>query len=633
MKQFWKNISGFGLKSSMSTQTKKNIILLNKISALLILFFTLLSILTYTKLHSPIISFMFGVNILVILFTFLITRYLNADISKLIISIFIPVFIVIIGAYSKSIGVTNNLVLYLAPRILLTIAILIPTLLFGYREKIKTIFAITPGVLIFFLYDKVHSWFGVYIEDLPFEIQYYNTFVGMVALFIVFMMSSTFFLQGVNYKSELKLQQVNDNLASMTKNLKQQNEEILTTNNSLKDQQKIILAQKREMQKLKTAIEQSDGSILITNKQGDIEYINPAFTQLTGYTQEEIVGKKTPSILQSGYHDASFYKKFWDTINSGKVWSGVFRNKKKNGELYWEQTTISPVKNNLGKISSFVAVKEDITKRKEHEKILLNAFNTIQEKNQHIRHSINYAKRIQSAILPSFDILENNFSDFFVFNRAVDIVSGDFYYFHETETEIILSVADCTGHGVPGGFMTMLGYAFLDNIINAEDNSNQTTGEILDKLRTMVINSLHQSNNFNSSKDGMDISICKIDKKTLKMQYSGAYNPILLIKEEIQLIKANRMPIGIYPKMREFQTHHLELQKGDLLYLFTDGFQDQFGGIDNQKYKFQKFQKLLALNKKKTLKNQKQIIEGELESWIGTNYKQIDDILILGIKI
>lgn len=632
MKHFWNKISEFGLKPGMSIQTQKSIMLLNRISVLLILFFSLVVVLTYKNLPSPIISYMFIANIVMMLCTFLITKYLNATISKFIISVFIPIVIVIMGAYGKSIGVTNTAILYLAPRMILTIAILIPTLLFGYRELKNAIIAIIPGLLIFLLYDIIHGWFGVYLKDMPFELQYYGVFVAMITLYLVFVLSSILFLQNVNFKNELKLQNNNKALAASEEELKQQNEEILTTNNHLVEYQEVILEQQVEMEKLLTAVEQSDSGIIITSSTGIIEYANPFFTKLTGYTQEEIIGKKTPSILKSGYHDANFYKIFWNTIRSGKVWSGIFRNKRKNGELYWEQTTISPVKNPEGKTTNFVAIKEDISRRKENERALLDAFKTIQEKNEHIHHSINYAKRIQTAILPTCGILENNFADFFIFNKAVDVVSGDFYYFHETETEIIIAVADCTGHGIPGGFMTMLGHAFLDNIINTA--TVDTTGEILDRLRSVIIKSLNQTNSFDSSKDGMDISICKIDKNTLQMQYSGAYNPILLIKgDESELIKADRMPIGIYPKMKDFQTHEIEIEEGDLIYLFSDGFQDQFGGENNQKYKSRNFYNLLIANKDKNLKEQKEIIEGELDDWIWSNNRQMDDILILGIKI
>jgi len=585
---------------------------------------------SYKQLSNPVIGHLFALNVIIILSTFLITKFSNADISKYIISIFIPISLVLGGAYGKSLGITNNLILYLSPRMLLTITILIPILLFGYRELKKTIYAVTPGIIVFILYDKIHSLFGIELKNLPFEPQYYGMFVVMIILFLIFVLLSILSLQSVNLKSELKLQRINDELTASEEELKQQNEEILAINDDLEQQQKIILEQKNEMQKLLTAVEQSENSIIITDTKGKIEYANPIFSSLTGYNKNEVIGAN-PSVLKSGHHKNEFYKTLWTKINDGKVWSGTFKNKKKNGELYWEQATISPIKNSNGEITNFVAIKEDITKRKESERKLSEAFKTIKEKNDDITKSINYAKRIQTAISSSENILKNNFTDFLLINKPLKIVGGDFYHFIETDKEIIIAVADCTGHGVPGGFMTMLGHAFLDDIINIRNITK--TGQILDELRSKIINSLGQTETFGSSRDGMDIAICKIEKETLKSQYSGAYNPILIIRDgHEEVIKGDKMPIGIYPKIKPFTTHSIELQKNDLIYMFSDGFQDQFGGTHNQKYKINKFQKLLIANSEMPLSNQKQIIETELQNWMGNN-AQLDDILILGVKI
>jgi len=735
----------------MPIQTQKGIMLLNRISVLIFVFFVLISIMTYKKLEAPIVGHLYAINIVVILITFLTTKLKKSDLSKFIISIFIPMSLMFGGAYAKSIGVTDNLILYLSPRMLLTISIIIPTLLFGYRELKKTILAIFPGIIIFILYDKIHVLFGVHMKDLPFEPEYYSMFLIMIFLFLIFVISSILFLQNVNLKNELKLQDTNNELTASEEELKQQNEEIIAINENLKKQQKIILEQNKkieasekrfkniatlipeivfeadiegkltyvsnrffdntlytqddinegliytnllsrksfyeirrqiillqktkelrnlkvemqrkdgrsfpalisinlnkygyrgliidvseqekantELQKLLVAVEQSDSAIVITDTNGIVEYSNPIFLKLTGYSQNEIIGKN-PRILKSGHHNKAFYETLWNKITSGKVWKGTFKNKKKNGDLYWEQTTISPIKNSVGEITNYVAVKEDITRRKESEKKLGEAFITIKKKNNDITQSINYAKLIQTAILPSTNILKNNFTDCFILNKPKDIVGGDFYYFNEDKTYITIAVADSTGHGVPGGFMTMLGHAFLDDIVNRKNITN--TGEILDKLRENIIYSLDQSYGNKGSKDGMDISICRIEKTNLKAQYSGAYNSMLLVSNsETKIFKANKMPIGVYIKMKPFSTQQIQLQKNDLIYMFTDGFQDQFGGEDNQKYMAKNFRSLLISNKNKKLTEQKEILEKELYTWKG-NKKQLDDILILGLKI
>lgn len=751
MKKIWNKISQIGIDETMPVQKQKGIILLNRISVLIFIFFVFITIMSYKKLEDPIVGHLYVLNLIIILITFLITKLGKSDLSKFIISIFIPLSLTVGGAYAKYLGVTDNLILYLSPRMLLTISIIIPTLLFGYKELRKTIIALIPGIIIFVLYDKIHALFGIYLKDLPFEPEYYSMFLLMIFLFLVFVISSILFLQNINLTNELKLQETNNNLAASEEELKQQNEEISAINENLREQQKIILEQNKkikisekrfkniatlipeivfeadingkltyvsnhffentfytqedvnegiiytnllskksfheirrqiillrkikelrnlkveinrkdgtsfyalisinlnkfgyrgliidiserekineEMRKLIVAVEQSDSTIVITNTLGEIEYINPIFSKLTGYTKEEVLGQN-PRILKSEHHNKAFYKTLWTRIIAGHMWKGTFKNRKKNGDVYWEQATISPIKNSVGEITNFVAVKEDITKRKESEKKLGEAFITIRKKNEDITKSINYAKLIQTAILPSENILKNNFAEYFIFNKPKDIVGGDFYYFHENEINVTLAVADSTGHGVPGGFMTMLGHAFLDDIVNRKNTT--TTGEILDKLRENIINSLGQSYDNTGSKDGMDISICKIEKNSLKTQFSGAYNPILIINElQTRIIKADKMPIGVYIKMKPFTTEELQLKKNDLIYMFTDGFQDQFGGEKNQKYMARNFRNLLSSNKNKSLNIQNEIIENELNIWKG-NKSQLDDILILGLKI
>lgn len=249
-----------------------------------------------------------------------------------------------------------------------------------------------------------------------------------------------------------------------------------------------------------------------------------------------------------------------------------------------------------------------------------------------ITDSIEYASRIQTAILPPSDYIRKFIPEHFILYKPRDIVSGDFYWITHKDNKTIIAVVDCTGHGVPGAFMSMLGFAFLNEIVNKETELKASS--ILNQLRNYVKASLHQTGKEGEAKDGMDIALCIIDPDNLTMQYSGAYNPLYLIRnKEFISLKADRMPIGIYINEKEsFTNHIIEIQKDDVIYIFTDGYIDQFGGSDMQKFKMVNFRKLLISIKEKPLDKQKQILEQKFTDWRGT-CEQIDDVLVMGIKI
>ncbi len=249
-----------------------------------------------------------------------------------------------------------------------------------------------------------------------------------------------------------------------------------------------------------------------------------------------------------------------------------------------------------------------------------------------ITDSIEYACRIQTAILPPADYITSVIPDHFILYKPRDIVSGDFYWITHKEGKIVVAVVDCTGHGVPGAFMSMLGFAFLNEIVNKE--TDLKAHKILNQLRDYVKESLHQTGKEDEAKDGMDIALCIIDPEHQKLQYSGAYNPLYLIRnEEFISLKADRMPIGIHIIEKEsFTNHEIDIQKGDIIYIFTDGYIDQFGGPKALKFKTGPFKEKLISIKEYPMSRQKEILETEFNNWKGTR-DQIDDVLVMGIKI
>jgi serine phosphatase RsbU (regulator of sigma subunit)/tetratricopeptide (TPR) repeat protein len=257
----------------------------------------------------------------------------------------------------------------------------------------------------------------------------------------------------------------------------------------------------------------------------------------------------------------------------------------------------------------------------------------IEEKNKHITASIQYAQRIQQAILPLPEEIQKHLPESFILFKPRDIVSGDFYYFHEQEGKLLLAVIDCTGHGVPGAFMTMIGYEILNEIIlNKQILSPEA---ILYELHRSIRKALKQAETNN--KDGMDLSLVLIDKNTKQLEFAGAKNPMLYIQHnEIVELKADKMPIGGEQREAErfFTKQTLDISLPTTLFMFTDGYQDQFGGEKKQKFRIAQMKQLFLEHHTKTPKAQCEIYGKTIDEWMHTgNEKQIDDILLMGVYI
>lgn len=251
----------------------------------------------------------------------------------------------------------------------------------------------------------------------------------------------------------------------------------------------------------------------------------------------------------------------------------------------------------------------------------------IEIKNKDILDSIEYAKRIQDALLPGMNHLESAFSEHFILFKPRNIVSGDFYWITSLENKLILAVADCTGHGVPGAFMSMLGVAFFNEIVikNSVDQANL----ILDQLRVHIIETLHKAS------DGMDVALCIFDFQSRKLTYAGAFNPVYILRNnEINFLQPDRMPIGYrdISEMKMFNQQITDIKDGDVIYLFSDGYKDQFGGPKSEKIKARLFNQWLLEIYQMPLSAQKEILNNRFEEWKGC-FDQTDDVCVIGLKI
>ncbi|MBC7125318.1 MAG: SpoIIE family protein phosphatase, partial [Bacteroidales bacterium] len=273
----------------------------------------------------------------------------------------------------------------------------------------------------------------------------------------------------------------------------------------------------------------------------------------------------------------------------------------------------------------------------------------IEKQKEEITDSIKYAKRIQTAVLPPAELISVHLPEHFILFKPRDIVSGDFYWMKQIGDFTLITAADCTGHGVPGAFMSMLGVALLNEI--ASRCNGFTANQILNELRNQVKQSLRQTGKEGEAKDGMDIAFCVLNRKIMKLQYAGAYNPLYLYRKKefpnpssspcviesdthyLIEVKADKMPIGIHVNDNiEFTNHEIDLSPGDTIYIFSDGFADQTGGETDKKFLSKNFKNLLLNIQHMEMSKQKEFLEETLKKWMG-NTSQVDDILVIGVRI
>lgn len=249
-----------------------------------------------------------------------------------------------------------------------------------------------------------------------------------------------------------------------------------------------------------------------------------------------------------------------------------------------------------------------------------------------VKDSILYAKRIQEAILPSKEEINTALKNSMVLFRPKDIVSGDFYWFSEKHDRAIIAAADCTGHGVPGALMSMIGSSLLNEIVN--EKGIVEPAQILFALKQGVIKALNKHPSADQTKDGMDIAICSIPKTGNKIEFAGANNPLWMIRNgEILEHRGDRQPVGIYGDNLDtpYTNHEVEVLSGDTVYIFSDGYADQFGGPNGKKFKYSQFKKLLVDINEEPMVKQRDVLNTAIEQWMGEE-EQIDDILVVGIR-
>jgi len=281
--------------------------------------------------------------------------------------------------------------------------------------------------------------------------------------------------------------------------------------------------------------------------------------------------------------------------------------------------------------------KDEINTQKEiienQRDVALRQRDEIAQHQKDIMASFMYASRIQAALLSSDRLFDAYFQNYFILYKPRDIVSGDFYWMHQGEKKVVVTAADSTGHGVPGAFMSLMGMVFLNEIVATA--GVEKPDQILEMMREKIISAFGQDISRERINAGMDLALITIDQEEMNLDYAGAFNPAIIIRnKEVIELKGDKMPIGYHPYLMEhhFTSQSFELKKGDRIYLFSDGYVDQFGWRNNKKYMKKNFKKLLLEVQKVPMKAQKMLLENSFKNWKG-DLDQVDDIVVLGMEI
>jgi PAS domain S-box-containing protein len=409
-----------------------------------------------------------------------------------------------------------------------------------------------------------------------------------------------------------------------------------------------------ELEKLSIVASETDNAIVIANHTGEIEWVNSGFIKLFGYDLDEFKSACGGSLLDAS-KDPNIRIKMEHSIAQKTPVIYEVENQTKSGEKLWIQSTMTPILDENGQIKKLVVIDSNITAQKEAEMVVV-------EQNKDILDSIHYAKRIQQAILPSNEQIKKAFDNFFVFFRPKDIVSGDFYWFHRVNekdgdktlsAKYVFAAVDCTGHGVPGAFMSMIGNNVLNTIVIEEKETD--AGKILTLLNRYIKKALHQDGtNEDESRDGMDVAIIVVDPITNSFQFAGANRPLYMVKptppgldfgsEEnskliqgetcyLEEIKANKQAIGgLTENTYSFTTQTFDICDGLSVYLTSDGYCDQFGGPNIKKFMTKRFKQMVCEFQHLSMEEQGKIVIAEFDNWMGET-PQIDDILVAGFRL
>lgn len=376
-------------------------------------------------------------------------------------------------------------------------------------------------------------------------------------------------------------------------------------------------------------LEKLNTLIVVLNNNGDIEFVSTSAQSILGYKPSDLLGNNWWEATRFSKPEGAEVKSklmqlFKNRSNSVHQFEHLLKTSYGNQKWFsWNVSYLSD--------TQLVGIGMDITDKKYKEKELLEKNNRLHEQHKEITSSIRYAKRIQGNILQSTDYISKIFAEHFVFYKPKDMVSGDFYFFHEDELNKYVIAVDCTGHGVPGAMMSMLANSIIKEVLlNKKIRSASQILYELDKELYKSINSYSDE----ISNDGMDAAVVCLNKKTGRMHFAGALRSVIIVRENNVIeLKANRYPLGFYSDVdKVFEEQVIILKPHDHFYLFSDGYADQFGGEENRKFNKRNFKELLKTIAEMPVAEQEGFLEYALNNWKQDN-EQTDDVMVIGIKV
>jgi PAS domain S-box-containing protein len=470
--------------------------------------------------------------------------------------------------------------------------------------------------------------------------------------FIVSFKTSKHDISQLNKNLEQLVDVRTSQLNAQKEELKSQHEELIQQKETLQSQREELRAQKEllevkntELEKLSLVASKTDNLIYIFLPNGDLDWFNTSFSHVFGQTYDEYKQGSPANIM-----DISTNRNIRHVVNTclreKSAVSYESMQVDKDNNKVWYHTSLTPILDDRDNIKLLIAIDTDITKLKQFEEeidqqrrdaeiqknLAINRKEELEARQVEIMDSIRYAKRIQSAIMPNLKQILRDFDDSFVLFLPKDIVSGDFYWYHRIGDKYYIAAIDCTGHGVPGAFMSIIGNYLLNSIII----NNQVTdpAEILKQLNRKIKISL-KSDSFSQTSDGMDVALVVVDKIHKKLEFASALRPLFLFQggdfiEE----KGDKIPITSNisgTQLSNFVTYTYDFNVGDSFYIFSDGMIDQFGGDKGKKFLTKRFKELLFDINTLPMPEQKEIIKKAFDEW-RADYEQVDDVLVMGIR-
>ncbi len=440
-----------------------------------------------------------------------------------------------------------------------------------------------------------------------------------------------------NQNEELKTQA--EELNSQREQLLLQKEELKTQTEELRAQAELLASQKAELERLNLAVSNTANLIYLFSAEGELIWYNHAFSSLLGINGQSSKRKKNVKIYDISANK-NIDKIFSDCVNHGKTITYETAVPDKNNQTRYYQTSLTPIFEN-NNLKYVIAIDSEISKLKEYEKeletqhsLLLAQKEELELKQAEITDSLRYAERIQKAILPKISDIRKFFPNSFVVFMPKDIVSGDFYWFHRIENKYVFVSVDCTGHGVPGAFMSIIGTYLLNNIII--QNRETRPAEILKQLNRKLKISLKSDNSEDQTNDGMDVALVTLNLSSQKLTFAGAMRSIFLCaNKEFVEIKGDKIPITSEiagNTIAQYNEWEFDIVPENRFYMFSDGIIDQFGGPENKKFLTKRFKQLLIDIQSYTMEEQQQTIIQTIYQWRGTN-PQVDDILVIGVEV